>query len=556
MISRVRYKEFDQISFADMMVYSKLPEHPFWSNLEKKIDFAFADKLCSVLYSGRGQRPYAPSLKLKIHLIQTYYGLSDRQVEEKIIGDLFIKRFLQLPVDFFGFDHSTIGLDRSRMGAAMFKACHFYILAQMRSHGLWGDHNEQWIIDSFAANVTLRQRGCYRLIQQTMIRIFQHLKRNNRSVYHLTLSSVSADAMHARLSAEASDSDKMLAFSKLVAQAYGLLQWFQLEEVALLFQRELTEKANTASQVLQNQLKEILEQNSRFLPPTDDDASNGTHRKEGNGRYEKIPHTERTKDRMVNAVDPDMRVAKKNKKTTIKGYKVQNVCATSGIVLNVSVIPANEHDRDAMFPMVNELRTFFHFTPRSVLGDTAYGHGKQRALLDTIGIPIVAPVAPEQNPKNLYEHSKFSYDVEHDRYGCPNGKSSYRKYYIVQSKGWQYSFGKQDCQPCPFRSACTTSKEGRRVFHSDYRAFYEAANVYNGTSDGQWDRKKRLLVERKNQELKNDCHLGAPRTRSKKALAVKSYLAAMVVNFKLTLRRLTAPKPGFNRRCAATGTLQ
>jgi hypothetical protein len=140
--SRIRYKSFDQISIADSLVYSKLPRHPFWSNVEAKIDFSFADSLCAVLYSERGQHPYAPSLKLKIHLIQTYYNLSDRQTEEKIMGDLFIKRFLGLPVDFFGFDHSTIGLDRSRMGAAMFHACHLYILAQMYSHGLWGDANE------------------------------------------------------------------------------------------------------------------------------------------------------------------------------------------------------------------------------------------------------------------------------------------------------------------------------------------------------------------------------------------------------------------------------
>ncbi|MFB9279672.1 transposase, partial [Cohnella cellulosilytica] len=114
----VRYKTFDQLSFADILVYSKLPDHPFWSHVEKKIDFSFADKLCSVLYTGRGQHPYAPSLKLKVHLIQAYYAMSDRQTEEKIIGDLFMKRFLELPVDFFGFDHSTIGLDRTRMGTA------------------------------------------------------------------------------------------------------------------------------------------------------------------------------------------------------------------------------------------------------------------------------------------------------------------------------------------------------------------------------------------------------------------------------------------------------
>lgn len=552
MSSRVRYKEFDQISFADMMVYSKLPEHPFWSNLEKKIDFTFADTLCAVLYSGRGQRPYAPSLKLKVHLVQTYYKLSDRQTEERIIGDLFIKRFLGLPVDFFGFDHSTIGLDRSRMGAAMFKACHFYILAQMHSHGLWGDHDEQWIIDSFAANVTLSRTGSYRLIQQAMIRIFQHLKRCNRDFHQLACSSVAADAMYTRLSPKASDSDKMLAFSKLVAEAYGLLQWFQLEEVATLFRNELSEEARKTSQTLQSTLEQILEQNSRFLPP-DDDGSPSTRPNDAKDEivYEKIPFSERPKDRIINAIDPDMREAKKNKSITIRGYKLQDMCTTRGAVLNVSVVPANEHDRDAMFPMVKELQAFFRRTPRAVLGDTLYGHGQQRALLDSLGIPVVAPVITTQNPTKLLDITRFTYDRKNDQYMCPNEKTTKKKRHIPQSKGWQYSFDKQDCDGCPLRSTCTTGKNARRIFQSDYYHYYETAKAYNATPEGKGDHKQRLIVERKNHELKNDCGLGVVRTKSRKALTVKSYLAAMVTNLKLTLRRLIAPKPGFSRRCTA-----
>lgn len=59
-------------------------------------------------------------------------------MEEKIIGDLFIKRFLDVPVSFVGFDHSTHGLDRDRVGSNLFDACHHYILAQARKQGLWG----------------------------------------------------------------------------------------------------------------------------------------------------------------------------------------------------------------------------------------------------------------------------------------------------------------------------------------------------------------------------------------------------------------------------------
>lgn len=109
------------------MVYSV---HPLWSEVEKHIDFSFANDLCAPLYSPLGQRSYSPEIKLKIHLVQCFYNLSDREMEMKMIGDLFVKRFLNIPVDHMGLDHSTLGLDRSRLGSDLFHAIHNYILAQ------------------------------------------------------------------------------------------------------------------------------------------------------------------------------------------------------------------------------------------------------------------------------------------------------------------------------------------------------------------------------------------------------------------------------------------
>lgn len=128
----VTYKHFGQLSFGDLEVYSVLPEHPIWSKVVEYIDFQFADRICAPLYSTRGPRPYAPSLKLKLHIVQRYYNLSDREMEERVIGDLFIKWFLGLPVRFIGFDHSMIGLDRDRVGSELFNACHHHILAKPR----------------------------------------------------------------------------------------------------------------------------------------------------------------------------------------------------------------------------------------------------------------------------------------------------------------------------------------------------------------------------------------------------------------------------------------
>jgi hypothetical protein len=539
MAIRVRYKTFDQLSFADAMVYSKLPEHPFWSSIERLIDFSFADKLCAVLYTGVGQHPYAPSLKLKIHLIQNYYGLSDRLVEEKIISDLFIKRFLQLPVDFFGFDHSTIGLDRSRMGEVMFRACHLYILAQMYSHGLWGDKNEQWIIDSFPTNIQMVRRGAYRLIQHAVIRLVQHLRKHAPQPVRTATAHLPLDAVGVRLRPTAASADLMLAFSRLAAQAYGLLQWFHNEAVKPL----LTEwKDYARSQELQAILLRILEENSRPVDPgsgTKEDLPAGV-------QFEKIPRKERPTDRIESAVDPEARtVFKRSKENT--GYKVQNLCAGAGPVLNVETVPASEHDQDAVPDMVSTIQHFFRLTPKALLGDTTYGHGRQRELLAMQGVEVVAPVQKSLNPTGLFSADLFTYDPDKDAYICPNGEQSVRKAYNTKEEGTQYRFNKTTCSACPLYAQCTTSKNGRSVFRSDYIGIYEKAKAYNESLAGQADLKKRSMVERKNHELKNNCGLGLVKTKSRTSLQLKALCAAMVVNLKHTVRILISPRPGFIR---------
>lgn len=566
MKNRVRYKSFDQLSFTDILVYSKLPKHAFWSNIEAKIDFSFADSLCSVLYSGRGQHPYAPSLKLKVHLVQAYYFLSDRLVEEKIIGDLFIKRFLGLPVEFFGFDHSTIGLDRNRMGTALFQACHLYILAQMYSLGLWGDHNEKWIIDSFPSNIGVAMVGSYRLIQQGMIRILQHLKRSHAALFKQASESLMLDTLTCRLSAQSSTSDQMLAFSKLVGQAYALLYWFETEEATLLFWTWDNKHAQQKSLKLQAILKQILTENSKPSNPdpdpqleaitasdsSDEQTSESVPLNLANSepvisvQYEKIPRKKRPAHRIISSHAPEARLGAKSRFVMIKGFKTQNLCSTSSVILDTRVIPASEADREVMVDMAQGIQSFFRITPQALLGDTAYGYGKERVQLAALGIDVIAPVAT-RNPSGLFPISRFTYDREKDVYRCPNEKETYRKNANSEIEGFQYHFKHTSCRDCPLKNECTTGKS-RSIFHSNYFDIYEAAKAFNESDEGKEAHKLRYLVERKNNELKNDCGLGRPDTRNQKQLQMKSTLAAIVVNLKLTVRRLIAPKPGFVRR--------
>lgn len=568
----IRFKTFDQLSFTDVVVYSKLPAHPFWDQIEKKIDFSFADQLCSVLYCGRGQLPYAPSLKLKIHLVQTYYRLSDRQTEEKIIGDLFIKRFLGLPVDFFGFDHSTIALDRNRLGTCMFHACHLYILAQMYSLRLWGAHDEQWIIDSFPSNAGIVCVSAFRLIQESAIRVVRHLERSYPDMHKLMTEQLMLDALTVRLNDTSSTSERLIAFSKVVGQAHALLHWFDTEKAALLFGNWNNKEAQQKSSHLQAVLKQVLLENSRPVPPNEPDADADSQSDDTSGgdpsaadpdgspetepplniQFEKIPRKERPSHRIVSAHQPDARIGKKSRFQMIKGYKTQNLCTTSGVVLEARAIPASESDHEAMYDMVRGIQVFFGVTPQALIGDTAYGFPKQRIQLGTIGVEIVAPVGAPKGKSDKYNATHFTYHHDKDVYTCPNGVESCRKSRQNRYEGYEYQFPVKQCETCPLRQACTDSKTGRSVFHSDYYEWNEQASQFNETAEGQTLLAERILVERKNQELKNDCGLGETLTRSRAALQMKATLAAIVVNMKLVVRRLIAPSPGFLRRMRKT----
>lgn len=249
---------------------------------------------------------------------------------------------------------------------------------------------------------------------------------------------------------------------------------------------------------------------------------------------------------MIHADDPEARIGRKGARVLL-GYKIQNLCTSRGVVLQVQVIPASEHDGQAAAQIVKDTVDFFGFAPERLLGDTSYGAGWIRQdLQGTVGVH--APIPASTQPTGLWDHSVFDYDREQDQYRCPQGQQTVRRSRTKETQGVQYWFHKKACTSCPQRAACTTAKGGRSVFRSDYQDMYQEANAIFTSEEGRQLYKKRLIVERVNQLLKNPGGLGAPRTKGKRALGIKALLAAMVTNLKYTVQQLSPPTRGFLRR--------
>lgn len=528
----VTFKQFDQLSFADIEVYSVLPAHPIWSKVEELIDFSFMDRICAHLYSSRGPRPYAPSLKLKLHIVQRYYNLSDREMEERVIGDLFIKRFLGVPVSFMGFDHSTIGLDRDRLGSALFDACHHHILAQAKQKGLWGDNKDIWIVDSFVTQGNAVYRTSYRLIKHAFIRVLNHLKRAYRLLFDRAQAELDLRPLTAKLPANATSEDLAVAFSQLVVMAYELLYWFESPLIRDLFWSWSHPDRRLDSLERQAVLFQILMENVYPENPNDPQTP-----------YKKMERKKRPKDRIGSAVDPEKRNGAKSRNVLFFGDKVQVVMsAPHGIVLNAEPIAGNELDGDRLQELVNNVIERHHVKPEYVLGDSAYGYGVHRRAFAQAGIQLVAPLKSiGANANGLMSSDLFHYDPDAMTVTCPQGQVATRFHDMHDESGRQFIFNRSQCKACPIRTNCTTSqKAGRSIYISHYYAEFKQAEAFNATENGKALLQMRSNIERKCNEMKNHNGLGRTRFRSREKRRTDAKLVAVVTNLKQLVKHSQA----------------
>ena len=537
-MAHVQYKQLGQITFADMEVYSVLPEHPIWSRAADLLDFSFADQVCAPLYSGRGPRPYAPSLKLKLHIVQRYYNLSDREMEERVIGDLFIKRFLGLPVSFIGFDHSTIGLDRGRLGSVLFDACHHHILTQAKQKGLWGDNKDVWLVDSFHTHGHVARLSAYRLIKQAILRVILHLKRTHGILYRQLGLDLDLQPLTAKRLANPTPEDLAVSFSRLVVLAFGLLHWFEQETVRSIFWSWQDRERQLASLERQAVLFRVLRENTMSGDSDDPDHT-----------YRKIPRKERPANQLISSVDPDARVSVK-RSTTYRGDKIQVVMsADQGIVLLAEPIDGNEQDGDRLMELLDAVQQQHDVQPAAVVADSAYGRGYHRRDLKTQGLVFASPLQNvNDNFTGLYSNDQFQYDAGAETITCPAGQTTRTKFMNKRLGGTQYRFQKSVCQPCPLREQCTTSAEARSLFISDYYPEYQEAKAFNETEEAKRLFRRRYAVERKNNELKNHNGLGHARTHTRERRRVYAKIVSMVVNLKQVVKQQGRLILGFARK--------
>lgn len=111
-----------QLSFSDLLVNQRKLKSNFFKQLEKLIDWNKIETEISRYYqkgkSADGRPSYSGLLLFKMSLLQTWYGLSDYEVEVQVNDSLSFMQFTGLSLEDSVPDHSVLSRFRSAMTKA------------------------------------------------------------------------------------------------------------------------------------------------------------------------------------------------------------------------------------------------------------------------------------------------------------------------------------------------------------------------------------------------------------------------------------------------------
>jgi len=221
-------------------------------------------------------------------------------------------------------------------------------------------------------------------------------------------------------------------------------------------------------------------------------------RKVSNDLYQELEDTaEPIKPKLekrVSTTDPDARLGKKYGKTTL-GYKDHRaVDDKHGIVTATVTTPANVNDEKVLTEVIEDHQSNTSTKVKTVATDKVYGTGENYKYLKGNGItPCISHKVNNSNCHRDFNHDKFMYDKEHDRYICPSGEILKRKQFSKDKNSTIYQAKRKTCKQCQHFGKCVNSKKsGRQIQRSANQEYVDWADNCLTKSE-----RKRLMTRRK-----------------------------------------------------------
>jgi hypothetical protein len=211
-------------------------------------------------------------------------------------------------------------------------------------------------------------------------------------------------------------------------------------------------------------------------------------------------------DRIISLTEPEMRHGRKSSAHRFDGFKVAiSTDESSELILDIADITAMGSDGAQLMPTIKRVEAEAGVEVERVIGDGAYGSGKNRAVCaeyEPEPIDLVSPMARPRDPE--VDKSAFQIDLAAATATCPRG-------HTVEGRTGsrrdgkptlRFSFPREACEACDLFERCVRSKQaGRTVTTHPYEAHLQNARQRQQTEEFRMLYRLRPAVERKIAEL-------------------------------------------------------
>ncbi|OXM82273.1 IS1182 family transposase [Paenibacillus rigui] len=491
-----------QISGFDQYYYEKaVPQNHLLRSIAKTVDFTFIRELLAEQYSSdRGRPAEEPVFLFKICLLEYLYNLSDVQVISHIQVNLAYRWFLDLNIDDELPDDTTISYFRvKRVGLEKFQEIFQRLVDQCIEHGFISAQSKRSIMDSTHIIADVAIPTWLSLVRQAYESVLLELRETNQEIFQ--------------------------QFEQRMLELWNELKGRTRDEKLPVVLQLASEFATAAEPLLNNdeQPNAALVTLKKVISDRDENAT----------------------DRLISIVDTDARTGHKSDMRKIQGYKDHIMMdEETEIITAIKVTPANAEDGDQLVDLVTQFQDNHGFLPKELSADKGYWFGKNlRFLRENNIVGHISWMKTKQQVSGLFTPEDFQFDAEKMQVTCPNGIVS--KAYRDRNKaredrnGFEFRFTKTQCQDCPLKAKCTSSKSVRNVFISNYYEEFQQAREHYKSDEYKEARKSRWLIERRHADKVRNHGLRRTRYRGLERTYIHALLSTIASNVKRMTKLIT-----------------
>src|ERR1700730_10521592 len=195
-------------------------------------------------------------------------------------------------------------------------------------------------------------------------------------------------------------------------------------------------------------------------------------------------------------------------------------------------------DNQPMLDLLWRVRFRWKLWPRQVTGDKKYGTEDNLVAIEDQGIRAYIPIPDMDHRTEFFSADQFRYEVERDIYLCPTGKELRFDRPHSTERSRRYRDRAKDCNHCPLKSQCTTSKQRRTLCRSVDEESLDRVRAYQPTEPYKKAlRKRSVWVEPLFAEGKDWHGMRRLRLRELKRVNCEALLRAAGQNLKRLLKK-------------------